>query len=171
MLTNFDFKPTGIVTEDPNWITPYSIVRDEDGAYGLHWDHSEELKEEVTLWAFQPTGVMGLYWGSFNIEHYVRSITYQKTSDSTSFPRMLSDYGVADSLEQVVTYYNQAGITKKHVCFVLKIRREDQPAYGGWRWHKWGPYIGNQTPQAEYLFDEPEIESVIIFQFHEVENE
>jgi len=28
------------------------------------------------------------------------------------------------------------------------------PSAGGWRWHKWGPYIGGGKPKCEYLDDE-----------------
>ena len=35
----------------------------------------------------------------------------------------------------------------------------------GWRWHKWGPYIGTQDPQCEYLADEPEIKEVFVYRF------
>ena len=27
---------------------------------------------------------------------------------------------------------------------------------GGWRWHKWGPYVGKGEPTMEYLDDEDE---------------
>lgn len=35
--------------------------------------------------------------------------------------------------------------------------KEHEPPKDGWRWHKWGPYIGTQEPKAEYLYDEPTI--------------
>ena len=39
---------------------------------------------------------------------------------------------------------------------------------GGWRWRKWGPYIGVKTPTTEYLDDEPEIDSVLVYHLYEV---
>lgn len=34
---------------------------------------------------------------------------------------------------------------------------------GGWRWEKWGPYIGTQRSVADYLHDEPDIDYVYTF--------
>lgn len=31
---------------------------------------------------------------------------------------------------------------------------ENRGKGGGWRWHKWGTYIGTLDPQCEYLDDE-----------------
>lgn len=47
------------------------------------------------------------------------------------------------------------------VFFTPMVRAEQSPE-GGWRWHKWGEYIGDHTPTAEYLYDEPEIERVYV---------
>lgn len=41
----------------------------------------------------------------------------------------------------------------------------------GWRWHKWGDYIGSPTPKCEYLDDEPEHkEGVYVFHVYQVDN-
>ena len=47
--------------------------------------------------------------------------------------------------------------------FVVEIRRDTQPKEGGWRWHKWGTYIGKHEPQHEYLYDEEGIDRVFTF--------
>mgnify|MGYP000101825354 CR=1 FL=1 len=52
------------------------------------------------------------------------------------------------------------------VSFV-RIRRDEQSSSGGWRWHKWGKYIGKQKPQCEYIYDEPEIEEVYTFSVYQ----
>ncbi len=80
-----------------------------------------------------------------------------------------SEYGVADSLEQVLEY-GKKFIESEHpyvISFSL-IKSEDQPDEGGWRWHKWGPYIGQHSVTHEYLKDQPEIKEVIIFHFHKL---
>jgi len=46
------------------------------------------------------------------------------------------------------------------ICYV-KIVKSEEPAQGGWRWKKWGKYIGNKNPQHEYLYDEGEEFEVI----------
>lgn len=52
------------------------------------------------------------------------------------------------------------------VTFYL-IEKKSEPSEGGWRWHKWGEYIGKHTPQCEYLYAEPIIEKVYIFNIYE----
>lgn len=48
------------------------------------------------------------------------------------------------------------------------VRKADQTHDGGWRWNKWwGPYIGSQRPQFEYLYDEPEIDEVFCYHIYE----
>ena len=43
----------------------------------------------------------------------------------------------------------------------------------GWRWHKWGPYIGTLNPQYEYLDDEnfgDDFEYVLCFELYKVKS-
>jgi hypothetical protein len=82
----------------------------------------------------------------------------------------LNAYGVIDSPDQFQEYF--AGILKadERDFFVTftEIRKDEEPQEGGWRWHKWGPYFGTQKPQCEYIYDEPEIESVYLFHIYEL---
>lgn len=74
------------------------------------------------------------------------------------------DYGVCDSPEQVVERFPQLVADERPLLvYFTEVRREDQSPEGGWRWHKWGVYIGEREPTTEYLYDEPEIESVYVF--------
>ena len=80
-------------------------------------------------------------------------------------------YGVADFIGQVVDHF-AAEIADKERAYVVGLswmRKDQQPESGGWRWHKWGPYIGTAEPQFEYLYDEPEIEKVLIFSLIELD--
>ena len=82
-----------------------------------------------------------------------------------------SSYGVADDLEQVEAYYAE-DIADPNRQFILKfevIVRDEQPKEGGWRWHKWGPYIGKHEIQCEYIYDEVGIDHVLIFHIYQVE--
>lgn len=65
-------------------------------------------------------------------------------------------YGVADNIEQIKDYYKEeiADEAKKYVICVTPVWQERQSKQGGWRWHKWGEYIGKLNPQCEYLYDE-----------------
>lgn len=48
-------------------------------------------------------------------------------------------------------------VPKRTVC------RDDEPLMDGWRWSKWGEYIGSQNPTQEYLAMEPDIEEVLVY--------
>lgn len=88
----------------------------------------------------------------------------------------INSYGVADNLEQIKNYYkNQIeDEVDKYVIIISYIYQEpkNKGKGGGWRWHKWGPYIGNLNPQCEYLDDEDFGEDfkgyVIIFHCYKV---
>ena len=69
-----------------------------------------------------------------------------------------STYGVADDIEQIKEYYKEeiADPDRKFFVHLTPVyqERENKGKGGGWRWHKWGPYIGKLDPQCEYLDDE-----------------
>lgn len=74
-------------------------------------------------------------------------------------------YGVADSVEQFLEKFKtiiEASDYGYAVGFT-EVNRSEQSREGGWRWHKWGEYIGKREPQCEYLHDEPDIESIVTF--------
>lgn len=86
-----------------------------------------------------------------------------------------SSYGVADSVEQIKSYYAEEIETKERKFFISMTPvyqdKNNKGKGGGWRWHKWGPYIGNLNPKCEYLDDEDfgdGFEYVIVFQIYEV---
>jgi len=71
-------------------------------------------------------------------------------------------HGVADDVAQVIAHVDAEALGFP-CCLVLTpvARRFEKP--DGWRWRKFGPYIGTRTPRAEYLADEPEIEEIVVF--------
>lgn len=79
------------------------------------------------------------------------------------------DYGVCDTWEQILAKWPELKtMDRTFVIGVSPIYRADQPSYGGWRWHKWGEYIGSHDPQYEYLYDEKGIDVVYCFAIYEV---
>jgi len=80
-------------------------------------------------------------------------------------------YGVCDTPEQFMERYAaafEAAPSKYIVSFNIQ-KKEHQSPDGGWRWHKWGTYIGDKQPQEEYLFDEgPEITQATCFHVYEL---
>lgn len=81
--------------------------------------------------------------------------------------RMTFNYGVSDNIAQIKDYLQREGITDTedaYVVFVTPIIKEEQPEHSGWRWHKWGEYIGTKTPKHEYIYDEEDdIPFVLVF--------
>ena len=85
-------------------------------------------------------------------------------------------YGVADNVEQILKYHRKEFIDtpEKYILFFTKIyqNKENKGSWGGWRWHKWGPYIGKLNPQCEYLDDEEFGEDfpgyVLVYEFFKV---
>lgn len=75
------------------------------------------------------------------------------------------NYGVADSIVQFLEKYGEVVEASPYGFAVgfTEVHRGEQPEGGGWRWHKWGPYIGTKRPQHEYLYNETDIESVVTF--------
>lgn len=77
-------------------------------------------------------------------------------------------YGVCDSIEQLLAKYPELEAEDREFVVTLSpIRKAEQYPQGGWRWHKWGEYIGTQQPTCEYIFDEPTIELVYVYHIYE----
>ncbi|MNC81295.1 hypothetical protein D3C75_1343800 [compost metagenome] len=66
------------------------------------------------------------------------------------------------------TYKGLYDPERKFVVSLAEIRKDEQPEQWGWRWEKWGEYIGTQNSQADYLYDEPEIERVFVYHIYEI---
>lgn len=76
-------------------------------------------------------------------------------------------YGVCDSPEQFMASVGKALEADKRQ-FVASLVRISADAEGGWRWKKWGPYVGDGKPTTEYIADEPILRTVYTYHFYEV---
>ncbi len=84
-------------------------------------------------------------------------------------------YGVADNVNQIKEYYKEE-IEDPKVKYAIGItpveqNKENAGKGGGWRWHKWGKYIGELNPQYEYLDDEEfgdDFQYVLVFQLYKL---
>lgn len=67
-----------------------------------------------------------------------------------------TSYGVCDSPEQFLSKFGGIldSAVRRFVVSLTPVWRANQPCEGGWRWHKWGPYVGDHDPQHEYLYDD-----------------
>ncbi len=113
-------------------------------------------------------GVYLSNWWNFELEfrgRQVYELDYPHLTDDYSF----GSYGVCDSPEQLLELLPEVVKTgeRKFVISMVRLDKKDEED-GGWRWHKWGEYIGKQEPQCEYLHDEPVIETVYTFHIYEV---
>ena len=80
-------------------------------------------------------------------------------------------YGVCDDYPQILEKYASIlnNPNKNYVIGLSVVEREKQSSDGGWRWHKWGEYIGTQNPQHEYLYDDIHIDKVCCFHIYEID--
>lgn len=83
----------------------------------------------------------------------------------------LGSFGVCDTPEQLLSMYDFDADPRRFFITFTEMRKDEQSDWGGWRWHKWGEYLGTQDPQCEYLYDEPVIESVYVFHIYELLDE
>jgi hypothetical protein len=80
----------------------------------------------------------------------------------------INSYGVCDSPDQILAQCPELFAPDRgFVITVTPVIRKNQNPQGGWRWHKWGPYIGTHKIQHEYLYDEEGIEQVLVFHIYE----
>jgi hypothetical protein len=86
-----------------------------------------------------------------------------------------NSYGVADSIEQIKEYYKEEieNVERKFFieCTPVFQDLENKGKGGGWRWCKWGTYIGKLDSKCEYLDDEDfgkDFKYIICFSINEV---
>lgn len=109
--------------------------------------------------------------GLYVISHWNFEMTIEGEWDTYPFFHgsplygVCHDYGVTDSPEQFMQRYGEMLLSSpdRFVVSFCKVEKAAQPHWGGWRWEKWGPYIGTQRSVAEYLYDEPDIDYVYTF--------
>lgn len=137
------------------------------GVYLTHLNFGYDLKREGLLLSDYP----------FDFGHRYSHEEREEMGDDEFFKRMSafyqeghpSDYGVCDRWEQIVERWPEiVESPRQFVISITEMRREDQSPEGGWRWHKWGEYIGDQMPAHEYLYDDTHIDSVFTFHIMEV---
>lgn len=82
-------------------------------------------------------------------------------------------YCVCDNVDQALRFWKAkvADPQRAYVIALSVVRRhpENRGKGGGWRWHKWGRYIGRKRPHCEYLDDEPNISEVFVAEIFEVQ--
>lgn len=83
-------------------------------------------------------------------------------------------YGVCDSPEQFLKLHGaalEACPNRVAVFFTHVAKDPNNKGQGdGWRWHKWGEYIGEGSPQHEHLDDEDAFpDGIYCFHIHDID--
>ena len=177
MFVDLNYNPNDIVWTYPGVDKVIESIRQRQGDEAA--DYVKNLKWKDIL-EHLSTGVYEFYDCNdpmfddikFKTHEYVpielaKKLHYDYIRENDKNIYMSHPYGVCDNWKQIfekihkLKYYQES--TEKFCIFLCRHRKIDQPDWGGWRWHKWGRYIGEYEPQAEYLYDEPEIDEVFTF--------
>jgi hypothetical protein len=116
------------------------------------------------------SGVRRLQEGIYEIGHFGSSRFLGEGYEQYPELGEFGSYGVCDGvgnlIDKITTLQSP---DREFVVTLTKVERDqsNKGQGGGWRWHKWGEYIGAQEPTTEYLDDEPLIESVYCYHVYE----
>jgi hypothetical protein len=110
------------------------------------------------------TGIYQCGHWNFEFETSAKLEKYRLTLPDEDVPR----YGVCDSIDQVLARIPKTLASDRKFLISMHLLKKADEKPRGWRWHKWGEYIGTQNPRCEYLYDEPDIEEVWTFCIYEV---
>lgn len=128
---------------------------------------NEPLSESDILCTFGYEKIQdGVYYCGLNSNHAFSQLIDQ---DRLCFPedgdlwQFRPTYGVADTADQVLDHVQPGKIDNPCVITLTPVFRHHQPERDGWRWCRWGEYIGTRVSQADYLYDEPEIDMVLLW--------
>lgn len=143
--------------------------------------------------------ITGIYMSDLNGHYDIEGLTNFNEVDEFELIDKYKFFpmnGVSDNASQVKNYLNKIiniylNGTSKDVYFfegqglfnLIKnepnyqfillltpiINNHDKSSWGGWRWHKWGEYIGKHNPQYEYLDHEDGIDYVLVWKLCPVE--
>lgn len=133
----------------------------------------------------------GIYMEALNARHHIERLTDYTTVNPMGDKYLYSvhNYGVADNATQVIrylenslkSYFFRNSLDEEFYLGMSLVKLiENYPDYklvllmtphvntkdcswGGWRWHKWGEYIGVHEPQHEYLSYEKGIDYVLSY--------
>ncbi len=160
-----------------NWASPFDPIMDvladgrrtpkrlALGVYEAHLNFGIALRDLVlSEWPFMDA-----------MRAHIRrnEEAFARGGELVQMPDLPSDFGVCDRWEQIVELWPVLAADEDHryLIYVTPIVKAEQPSSGGWRWHKWGPYIGTHERTREYLYNEAAIEQVLVFSIVELKAE
>lgn len=138
---------------------------------------SNMTDEDKTLLKVKDTAAdfTGCYISDLNCEGYLERLATMKLVDPMKNRKFYHrNYGVCDNASQAIKYYERlvsediVSPSDNFVILLTPIFKKNYSSYSGWRWKKWGPYVGIQNPTHEYIADEPDIDVVFVFMIYQV---
>jgi len=114
--------------------------------------------------------IPGIYIAGLNAGNFIKYMVIDEYDSFSDGNDCRDNYGVCDNHEQILKEYPelQECTDRNFVVLMTPIVKAEEPEKEGWRWHKWGDYIGDYEPQCEYIHDEPLIEKVYVYHIYEV---
>ena len=157
---------------------------DEDGIFES-W--KLPLDQQENPFKLEGCPEVGFCEVGFNFNHkiemlsHLRIVTYFHSFSPSTMEEMRTwknpynirnNYGVCDNYKQILKRYPELKKDKqrKFLVGMTPIIRKHQPERNGWRWCKWGSYIGKHKPTSEYIYDDENIDMVYVFHIYEVED-
>ncbi len=123
-----------------------------------------DLSHESNYFEHYSTGIYRHDGYAFNFNGFIEENCNENIIDKWV------EFGVCDNYSQILEKYADLlnNPNKNYVIGLSTVKRENQSPEGGWRWHKWGEYIGTQNPEHEYLYDDTHIDKVYCFHIYEI---
>lgn len=170
-LANISFN-TKLFEKTINNFTGDTVVRIHHARQStIEWTvATKDFKHKHTICKLK----RGVYIATLNFDHFINSFCKSHVIDkdfcSNNLDFSFDSFGVCDNVDQAMEYGRKRfkGIDHECVLRLYPVIKTEQHPVGGWRWRKWGDYIGTQTPTTEYIYDEPNIEMVFCFKFEPV---
>lgn len=146
-------KDLSYITVKPNFI--YASIAQINGI---------DLSRTENYFKHYETGIYRHDGYAFNFNGFIEEKCNENIVDEWV------QYGVCDNYKQILERYNDllSNPNKNYVIGLSVVERKNQSPEGGWRWHKWGEYIGTQNPEHEYLYDDTHIDKVYCFHIYEI---
>ena len=132
------------------------------------YDYASDIIDKTQDNKFTKTDVKGTYLTGLNARYAIPDLTNLVIKGDWEFA-----HGVSDNLGQILDFHYKElkeSCKRKFIVCATPIIKAEQPKSGGWRWHKWGEYIGYKEPQHEYLVDEDEsFNKLYVYSIYELE--
>lgn len=140
-----------------------SSIYDEFYPYDI-WLKRLAQEKDIKIIKDTIPNIKNVYITKLNWEYNLELLTGYKVN------KFKCIYGVCDNASQAIEYCNKNVLSNKDKNYILimtPILKRNEGEYG-WRWHKWGSYIGVQNPQHEYISEEENIDMVYVFELKEL---